>query len=234
VTPPVRALPDTRSPSSVMLAFAVEPIGSDVASSMVVEYHYLHRRPPISFAFGLYWPESRKLAGVLTFGTPASRHLQRGMCPSDPALVVELNRLWVDDAAPCNTESWFIARALRAMPPRIVVSYADTTRDHFGYVYRAANFLYAGWTDMERKTPRFDYIVEGRHTREAFRGGVAQYTSRVRRLPKVKYWTLTGTRRDRLRMRKLAKWPAYDWHDVIPPGEPVRENIHPSEAPATP
>ena len=44
------------------------------------------------------------------------------------------------------------------LPPRIVVSYADPLWGHYGYIYRALNFRYAGWTDMERKTPRYDYI----------------------------------------------------------------------------
>lgn len=32
----------------------------------------------------------------------ASRHLQVGACPSDPSLVLELNRLWVHDRMPRN------------------------------------------------------------------------------------------------------------------------------------
>lgn len=119
---------------------------------------------------------------------------------------------------PRNTESWFIARALKLLPPLIVVSYADTKFGHWGHMYRAANFFYAGYTDMERKTPRYDYIpwVEGKHTRDAFRNG---YAKRVRRLPKAKYWTVTGDRRDKKRLMGLATWPLLDWHDVPTPGE---------------
>lgn len=185
---------------------------------MVVENHYLHRRPPISYAFALtstdlFDPEPR---GMVTFGVPPSRHLQMGACPSDPSLVIELNRLWVHDNEPANTESWFVARALKLLPPRIVVSYADTAYGHLGYIYRALNFNYAGWTDMERKTPRYDYLPAdpATHTRDAFRNG---YVEKRRRRPKVKYWTVTGSATQRRHLEALAGWPKMDWRATPPP-----------------
>jgi len=139
-----------------------------------------------------------------------------GACPSEPGNVIELNRLWVHDKMPKNTESWFVSRTLHQLPPKIVVSYADTREQHYGYIYRALNFHYAGWTDMERKTPRYDYIPHDptQHTREAFRGG---YSHRVRRKPKVKYWIVTGNKSERRNLTKLSGWPVHDWHILPPP-----------------
>lgn len=184
---------------------------------MLIHQHYAKRVPSISFAFGLF--RQGQLIGVCTFGTPSSRHMQVGACPSNPALVVELNRLFVVDEAPKNTESWFLAKALKLMPGRIVLSYADTIHGHFGYVYRAANFFYAGWTDMERKTPRYDYVVEGKHSRDAFRGGEAKYSAKVRRKPKVKYWTVSGGKRDKSKLKNLCLWRCINWLDYPPPAE---------------
>ena len=168
----------------------------------------MHRKPVVSAAFGLY--RDADLVGVCVYGTPASRHLQLGAYPSDPGMVLELNRLWVADEMAKNTESWFVSRTLRAIGPRMVVSYADTVQGHVGYVYRALNFHYAGWTDMERKTARYDYIPHdvGAHSREAFRSG---YKDRVRRRPKVKYWTATGTPSERREIRRNSGWPVMDW-----------------------
>ena len=196
------------------MANCVEHISKREAVSVVVARHYLRRRPPISFAFGLY--DGEGLCGVITFGVPASRHMVIGACPTSPETVLELNRLWVDDRAPRNTETWFLARSLSLLPPRIILSYADTTEGHVGYVYRAANFYYSGWTDMERKTPRFDYVAEGKHSRDAFRNG---FTHKVRRKPKVKYWTTTGTRRDRKRLESICMWPKLNWKIAPPPTE---------------
>lgn len=195
--------------------YEVVEIAPALAAGMVVEHHYLHRRPPMSFSLGLM---NGKVEGVVTFGVPPSRHLQMSACPSDPDLVLELNRVWIADELPRNTGSWFLARALRQLPPRIIVSYADTARGHIGYLYRAANFRYAGWTDMERKTPRFDYLPAdpNTHTRDAFRNG---YVAKVRRKPKVKYWTTTGNRRERRELAALCGWPSLDWKELPPPEE---------------
>ena len=199
--------------------FSVRPVDKALAAKLVVQNHYLHRAPTQSFAFGIFDDLFDEVVGVVTFGPPASRNVQTGACPSDPNLVVELNRLWVSDALPRNSESWFVSRVLKLMPPRIVVSYADTSAGHVGYVYRALNFKYAGWTDMGRKTPRFDYVVPGKHSRDAFRGGTPQFTERVRRLPKVKYWTVTGDRKARAKLLKLCKWAHLDWKTLPPPTE---------------
>lgn len=192
----------------------IATLDSKTASRLVVAKHYLHRRPPISHAFGLY--VHGELLGVCTYGVPASRHLQKSACPSAPDLVLELNRLWLDDRLGPNSESWFVSRTLKMLPARIVVSYADPLWGHYGYIYRALNFRYAGWTDMERKTPRYDYIPldPTQHTREAFRTG---YSHRRRRVAKVKYWISTGHPAERRRLNALCGWPSLDWKTLPPP-----------------
>lgn len=185
------------------------------AIALVVAHHYLHRKPPVSFSFGLI-DDFGATKGCIIFGTPASRHMLISANKDHPETVIELNRLWVHDDMPRNTESWFVARALKLLPPKIVLSYADTSAGHMGYIYRAVNFFYAGWTDMDRKTPRFDYIAPGKHSRDAFRNG---FTDRVRRKPKVKYWTATGNRRERKRLEAACLWPKLNWKTNPPPSE---------------
>jgi hypothetical protein len=172
----------------------------------------------MTYAYGLI--NYGYIVGVCTFGTPASRHLQQSACPSQPEKVIELNRLWVADAMPTNTESWFVSRCLKKLPAFIVVSYADLAQGHHGYIYRALSFDYAGWTDMERKTPRFDWVVVGTHSRHTNknREGV-----RVRRQPKMKFWTVTGSQREKRALKRLCGWPSYDWRSVQPPALAVVE-----------
>lgn len=196
------------------MSLAVRQIDSRIAAALVVEYHYLHRRPPISFAYGLY--DGDHFAGVVTFGTPPSRHMQKSVCPSDPGLVLELNRLWVEDAQPANTESWFVARAMALLPPRLVASYADPQFGHAGYIYRALNFYYAGWTDMDRRTPRLDYYSANpnTHSRDAYRNGFAGKRPRT---PKIRYWKATGNKTDRKRLEALCGWKKLNWKTTPPP-----------------
>lgn len=179
------------------------------AAAVVQSEHYLHRKPPISYAFGLY--QGTTLRGVCTFGVPPSRHLQMSACPSRPSSVLELNRVWVHDDMQRNTESWFVSRCLKQLPAFIIVSYADTAYHHRGFIYRALNWRFAGLTDEERKTPRFDYLVPGKHTREAFRSGDGVNAQKVRRKPKYRYWTITGDRRERRALASLCGWADKSW-----------------------
>jgi hypothetical protein len=174
----------------MMPAALISVLDSKTAARLVVAEHYLHRRPPISHAFGIH---VRRQAA-------RGRHLRHAglappcrwsACPSDPSKVIELNRLWLDDELPRNSESWFVSRTLKMLPPRIVVSYADPLFGHYGYIYRALNFHYAGWTDMERKTPRYDYIPLDPTTAHP-RGVPFGYAYKRRRVAKVKYWITTG------------------------------------------
>lgn len=182
---------------------------------LLLNHHYAKRVPSISFAYGLY--DGDTLIGVVTFGSPPSRHLQMSACKSNPDCVIELNRLCILDHAPANSASFFLAKALGMLPARIVVSYADTVQGHLGFVYRAANFKYAGWTDMERKTPRYDYVTPGKHSRDAFRLGAGLTSEKVRRRPKIKYWTITGTRLEKHTLSKVVTWSAMSWKDNPPP-----------------
>lgn len=195
----------------------VQSIPSRLARETVEREHYLHRKPNCSHAFGLF--NSGRLVGVVCFGTPPSRHLQVSVCALEPSLVIELNRLWVCDSQGRNAESWFVAQALRMLPPMIVVSYADTAHAHVGYIYRALNFNYSGWTDMDRKTPRHDYVTPGKHSRSTFREGAGAEAQIVKRKPKAKYWLVTGNRRERKQLERLCDWPKLDWKNTPLPTE---------------
>lgn len=202
-----------------MSPYEVRSITRKESAYLFTEIHYAKRMPPTSFVFGLF--EGENLIGAISFGVPASRHLQIGACPTDPQSVIELNRLCVLDSAPRNTESWFVSRALSMLPALIVVSYADTTEGHKGYVYRACNFYYAGWTDMERRTPRYDYVTPGKHSRAAFRSGEGAESVKIRRRPKIKYWTVTGNKRQRNGLLKNMHWPKLCWKEYPAPTEHV-------------
>jgi hypothetical protein len=190
----------------------VRPVSKKEAAILCKQKHYLRRKPCISFAYGIFDAEIfGTIWGVVTFGVPASRHLMQSACRTAPDSVIELNRLWVDDDLGSNSESWFLSRALAYLPPKIVVSYADTEWGHNRYVYRASNFNYAGITDMERKTPRFDYVTPGKHSRDTTRNGTIGTAERVRRKPKHRYWITTGNRKDRKRLEQIATWPKMKW-----------------------
>ncbi|MGA2235606.1 MAG: hypothetical protein ABSG23_09040 [Terriglobales bacterium] len=128
-------------------------IDERLARLAIIEKHYLHRPCPISWAWGIIVEE--KLKGVLTIGRPCSRTVCEGVCGKErSADVYELNRLWLDEGLPCNSESRFIGwclRELRKINRRaILVSYADTKpsegapKGHLGIIYQSTNWVYTG------------------------------------------------------------------------------------------
>jgi hypothetical protein len=70
---------------------------------------------------------------------------------------LELNRLVINEGEKKNTLSFFVAQSLKFLPkPHVVVSYADTSMGHHGYIYQATNWIYTG---LSAKRP--DYKIKG-------------------------------------------------------------------------
>lgn len=91
------------------------------------------------------------------YGTPSAAALRAGIAGEDEALnVIELTRLWVDDDAPRNGESFLIGRSIKQCGKEIVVSFADTAENHLGIIYQATNWLYTGLS-----AKRTDWVIEG-------------------------------------------------------------------------
>ena len=114
--------------------------------------HYAKRIPPIEFAFGLF--DGLKMVGICTYATPVS-HTLRSLF--DDFKLMELNRLVTNDDLPKNATSFFVSQTLKMIPkPTVVVSYADTSQNHHGYIYQATNFVYTGLSAKFK-----DYYVKG-------------------------------------------------------------------------
>jgi hypothetical protein len=121
----------------------IKPIPYKDAMQVVVSYHYLHRKAPCSFAFGLFSGESLK--GVICYGTPSSAPLRSGICgPSEKMNVIELTRLWVCDTVGKNGESYLIGNTIPKVDKEIIVSFAEIQQGHTGVVYQATNWIYTG------------------------------------------------------------------------------------------
>ena len=165
------------------MAVVFQEIDKHAAVDVVIAKHYLHRKCPISWAWGVR-DEKNRLLGVLTIGKPVSWSVMCSLVGeshedmTNPEArsrdVYELNRLWLDDALPKNTESRFIGWCLRELkklrPNTILVSLADGSKGHVGYVYQATNWIYTG-----QSLPFTDICVEGytdyRSVPQELRGG---------------------------------------------------------------
>jgi hypothetical protein len=156
--------------------------------------HYARRIPSVSYCFGLF--QGIELIGICSFGSPPSRSLCIGVCGVHNAeKVFELNRLIVNEGLPKNTLSFFVGKCLAFLPNElIVVSYADTSQGHNGYIYQATNWLYTGLS--AKRTERYDIDNPNRHSKSVTdKKGVDYQSLAVRERPqKHRYIFFTGNK----------------------------------------
>ncbi len=121
-----------------------------LVTDFVRTHHYSHGHHGAPKPCVAAYDESGKLMGVLMFCTPASEAVrERVFGKENKTRVIELHRLVMLDEAPKNSESSFIAAAVRLLmvthpEKRAVISFADPTEGHCGTIYQATNFIYTG------------------------------------------------------------------------------------------
>jgi hypothetical protein len=129
-------------------AFQVREMPRDKACEIVRANHYSKTiYSAAKIHLGVYAPEH---LGVLQFGPAMNPASQAGIvAETKEDEYLELNRMWLDDALPHNSESRAISYALKYIKRRFpkiawVQSFADERCGRFGVVYQACNFIYLG------------------------------------------------------------------------------------------
>lgn len=149
----------------------VEPIPSEQTHDWLLNKHYAKRIPPISYAFGLY--KNKQLLGVCTLATPPIQ-MNDGWCLFNNGDIrnkgsiehysvrtMELNRLVVSENLGKNVLSFFVSKVFLFLPkPMVLVSFADPTNGHNGYIYQATNWVYTGKGELGGKSVSF--LLNGR------------------------------------------------------------------------
>lgn len=129
--------------------FYVGVIARAVACEIILARHYSRRIVNNSYVhLGVFM--GGVLVGVMQFGyamNPAA--MSKVVSGTSSKDYLELNRMWLDDAAPRNSESRALGCAIRyiraAMPHvRWLQSFADERCGRLGVVYQAANFHFCG------------------------------------------------------------------------------------------
>jgi hypothetical protein len=196
--------------------YEVKPVSRNDCAPYVLDIHYAKRWCSISYAFGLFRDGS--LAGIVTYGTPPSSPLRRGIAGDNNIdKVLELNRLCLADNLK-NEASMLVGKSLKMLPPnKIIVSFADISQGHNGTVYQATNFLYCGLsakrTDWSLKSKPH---LHGQTVADEFRGqpnrsklmrekyGDDFYLKP--RARKHRYVILTGSRTQKKKLKSALKY----------------------------
>ena len=129
--------------------FFVKEIDRNKANQIIIKNHYSKKFYNATYIhLGVFIDD--EIVGVLQFGyamNPASA----GSVVEGTELnqYLELNRMWLDDKAPRNSESMAISyavRYIRSKFPKIkwIQSFADERCGGFGIVYQGSNFEFYG------------------------------------------------------------------------------------------
>lgn len=191
----------------------VRKISGKEGREYIREKHYTKTCHNGPVCWGLFYFEN--LNGVVAFANPCSEAVRESVFgPEFKEGVIELHRLFTEDFLPKNTESWFVSRAIKELckeKPRIkaVISYADSTEGHIGYIYQALNFQFSGST--VNKVFFRDEEGRLRHPRQSGvnispeeaekRGWISE-----KRQGKFRYILLVGDRRTRRQSKKRLLW----------------------------
>ena len=186
--------------------FTVKPIKRFETHDWFNNKHYAKRIPSISYCYGLY-DINKVLQGVISFGSPPSNSLVIGAFNGKYTdIFLELNRLCINDNLEKNVLSFFVSQALKLIEkPKVVVSYADTSQGHNGYIYQATNWIYTGLTEKRTEwrmynSNKHSKTICEQYTLDERKNDTKKFytTDRPR---KHRYFYLSGTRKQRQEMK---------------------------------
>lgn len=132
----------------------VKECSAKQCNELLSKYHYLRSTGRGGSRIGAFI--NNKLISVCVFSPLPRQNINiHGLEPHECR---DLSRLCIHpNYQKKNFASWFISRSIKSLPPKYkaILSYADTTFNHVGTVYKASNFL----LDGEVK-PEYWYVSE--------------------------------------------------------------------------
>ena len=196
------------------MSYQIKKINYNDTKPFILNIHYAKRMPSISFAYGLFL--SNELVGIVSYGSPPSQSLCKGIAGvNNKHLVLELNRLVLKHNKK-NEASMLVGQSFKLLPkPKIIVSYADTSQGHTGFIYQATNFIYTGLSD---KRTEWRMINNNKHSKTI----CEQFTLTERknnpdkfylidRPRKHRYLYLIGSKKEKKNLIKQLKYPILNY-----------------------
>jgi len=194
--------------------YEIKKINYEDTKPFILNIHYAKRMPSISFAYGLFF--NKELVGVVSYGHPPSQSLCKGIAgENNKHLVLELNRL-VLKYNKKNEASMLVGKSIKLLPkPKIIISYADISQNHIGYIYQATNFIYTG---LSAKRKEWQMIGKNKHSFTI----CEQYTLKERknnpdkfyiinRPRKHRYLYFIGSKQEKRKLIQQLKYPIFNY-----------------------
>ncbi len=195
---------------SIKDKYHVQSIKKQLTYDWLLNKHYAHRIPAISYAFGLF-NELNILCGIMTLGSGGNiNNNDLGRYK-----LIELNRLVINDGLGKNALSIFVSQCIKFLPkPLALISYADANRNHHGYTYQATNWIYTGLSSTEnifilnnkeihRKT---FYENHGTSSEAALIKIYGKQLEIIKGKPKHRYFYFIGNKKEKQEMKSVLQY----------------------------
>ena len=195
-------------------SYKVQFIHKEESYEWFLNKHYAKRIPNIVHCLGLYNTD-KVLEGVISFGLPASRPLVKGSFKGKfEDIFLELNRLCINDNLEKNVLSFFVSQSIKLLEkPKVIVSYADTSQGHNGYIYQATNWIYTGLSDVHKEWRMYGSNIHSKNVCKQFtleeRKNNPNKFYIIDRPRKHRYFFLLGNKKER---KEMCKNLAYKIH----------------------
>ena len=167
--------------------------------------------PNISFAFGIFKRDDYSMVGVVSYGGFANINLNEIV---EGYATLELNRLIIQEDQPRNCASLLVSKSLQQLPkPHVIISYADATMGHIGYIYQATNWLFTGQSGNDHEFERGGKIFHRKSIYErlgtsSIKAAEAEGYKIIRIKGKYRYVFFVGSKKEKKLMKKTVeeKW----------------------------
>jgi len=127
--------------------------------------------------------DGETIIGGMIYGRIAMAGVWKKYTENESELT-ELRRLCCIDDTPKNTESYFIGHTLRWLKKNTkikrVVSYADTTYNHEGTIYKASNFKHCGMTAKGKVIMYQGKRYHDKTIRTKYKGELKPFAKRIK------------------------------------------------------
>lgn len=190
----------------------IAPVTPSDVQQFTHRYHYSGVGNNAMWRWGLW--HGATLLGVVAYNLPTRDACASVFGPAHLHQVWHMGRLAMADSAPHNSESRLISGSLREIAKNHdvwgVLTYADTTVGHIGYVYQATNAIYTGlagdsifYTDTSGK--RRSTYLDGASMGRARAEGLGW--TRHKGGKKHRYVYILGNKAERRARRALLRLP---------------------------
>ena len=134
-------------------SYKVELCQRNEIKDFIEEWHYSKNINGLISDYCFKLLDGETLIGAMIYGRIAMAGVWKKYADNEKDLI-ELRRLCCIDDTPKNTESYFIGNTIRWLKKNTgvkrIISYADTTYNHEGTIYKASNFKHHGMTAKGR------------------------------------------------------------------------------------